>query len=338
MEYENGTLDGFINIPVDNLRERLHELDKSKKVYITCQIGLRGYIAARILSQNGFDVYNLSGGYRLYHTIFGRETLSNAVGINPETQRAEAADRDQSGGGKVINIDACGLQCPGPIIKLGAAIKEAQNGEIIEIRSTDPTFAGDVEGYCRRTGHLFLGMTSEKGVSTTRIRKAEKGASCTISTGNGKNFIVFSGDLDKAIASFVMANAAAAMGRKVSMFFTFWGLNILRRAKKARVKKDFMSKMFGMMMPRGSEKLGLSKMNMGGMGSRMIRAVMKKKNIDSLESLISVAQKSGVELIACSMSMDVMGIKAEELIDGVKMGGAAAMLAHAEESDMSLFI
>lgn len=149
---------------------------------------------------------------------------------------------------------------------------------------------------------------------------------------------MFSGDLDKAIASFVIANAAAAMGRKVSMFFTFWGLNILRKPTKVSVKKDFMSKMFGFMMPRGSKKLSLSKMNMAGMGPKMIRNVMKNKNVESLESLIQAAMDNGIELIACTMSMDVMGIKMEELIDGVKPGGAAAMLANAEESDMSLFI
>jgi peroxiredoxin family protein len=122
------------------------------------------------------------------------------------------------------------------------------------------------------------------------------------------------------------------------MFFTFWGLNILRKPEKIKVQKDIMSRMFAGMMPRGSKKLSLSKMNMGGMGSRMIRSVMKKKNVDSLEDLIEMAREAGVEMVACSMSMDVMGIKAEELIDGVKIGGAAAMLAHAEESDMSLFI
>lgn len=149
---------------------------------------------------------------------------------------------------------------------------------------------------------------------------------------------MFSGDLDKAIASFIIANAAAAMGRKVTMFFTFWGLNILRKPNKIRVAKDFISKMFGKMMPRGSEKLGLSRMNMMGMGPKMIRNVMKKKNIDSLEHMIALAQKNGVELDACSMSMDVMGIKQEELLDGVKLVGAATMLANAEVSDMSLFI
>lgn len=99
-----------------------------------------------------------------------------------------------------------------------------------------------------------------------------------------------------------------------------------------------MSTMFGKMMPRGTKKLGLSKMNMGGMGAKMIRSVMKNKNIDSLEDLIKTSQENGVELIACSMSMDVMGINKEELVDGVKMAGATAMLANAEESDMSLFI
>ena len=128
------------------------------------------------------------------------------------------------------------------------------------------------------------------------------------------------------------------MGRQVSIFCTFWGLNALRRPEKVKVKKDFMATMFGMMMPRGSRKLQLSKMNMGGMGAKMIRGVMKSKNVDSLEDLIKMAMENGVEIVACSMSMDVMGITEAELIDGVKLGGAAAMLANAEESDMSLFV
>jgi len=183
-------------------------------------------------------------------------------------------------------------------------------------------------------------MESSKGISVAKVQKKEmKDKACTeISANNNKNLIVFSGDLDKAIASFIIANAAAAMGRKVSMFFTFWGLNILRKPEKVDTQKDLMSKMFGAMMPRGSKKLSLSKMNMGGMGAKMIRGVMDDKNVDSLEDLIKLAQSNGVELLACSMSMDVMGIKQEELIDGVKLAGAAAMIANAEESDMSLFI
>jgi len=337
MEYENGHIDGFINIPLDSLRNRLGELDKSKPVYVTCQVGLRGYIAARILTQNGFDAYNLSGGYRLYRSIFApRETReANVAAVNTDTQLPEHKDEPA----KVVRLDACGLQCPGPIVKLSEALNAAAVGDVVEISSTDPAFASDLFAFCRRTGNLLLENSSENGIARARIQKGEKPAQTSCTTGrDAKNIIVFSGDLDKAIASFIIANAAAAMGRHVEMFFTFWGLNILRKPEKVGVKKDFLSRMFGMMMPRGSKRLGLSKMNMLGLGPKMIRGVMMKKNIASLEELIDTARKNGVELVACSMSMDVMGIKPEELIDGVRFSGAAAMLANAEESDMSLFI
>ncbi|MFT3950523.1 MAG: DsrE/DsrF/DrsH-like family protein [Oscillospiraceae bacterium] len=341
IEYANGHIGGFINIPLDELRGRLGELDKKKPVYVTCQIGLRGYVAARILMQNGFDAFNLSGGYRLYNSIFGAHPPKPAAGINPETQLPEPpAEKLAEAPAKIVSVDACGLQCPGPIVKLSAALETAAEGDVVEISTTDPAFAGDIEGFCRRTGNEFLGITSAKGVSAARIRKKHvvSGGTAQAESKDKKNIIVFSGDLDKAIASFIIANAAAAMGRKVSMFFTFWGLNILRRAEKVRVRKNFISKMFGMMMPRGAGRLKLSKMNMGGMGAKMIRGVMKSKNVSSLEELIALAQQNGVELIACSMSMDVMGITQEELLPGVKLAGAAAMLANAEESDMSLFI
>jgi len=331
MEYDNGSIDGFVNIPLDDLRSRLGEIDKSKRIYVTCQIGVRGYAAARILTQNGFDAYNLSGGYRLYHSIFGPKTSVTRPSI-PAASEIKVS-------GKALVIDACGLQCPGPIVKLSAAINSVGDGDIIEITTTDPAFCSDIEGFCRRTGNQLLETNSHKGMLIAKIRKGTKHLETTNEpVHHGKNFILFSGDLDKAIAAFIMANASAALGRKTSIFFTFWGLNLLRKPKKVRVSKDFLARMFGWMMPRGSTRLPLSKMNMGGMGAKLIRYIMKRKNIDSLEDLIASAQSQGVELIACSMSMDVMGIKPEELIDGVQLGGAAAMLAHAEESDMTLFI
>lgn len=338
MEYKNGHIEGFINIPLDSLRGRLSELDKSKPVYVTCQVGLRGYVAARILTQNGYDAYNLSGGYRLYKSIFGAHAqAADSYGLNPETQLPESTEKSKEY--KTVHLDACGLQCPGPIVKLSNALKEANDGDVIEIKTTDPAFASDIEGFCRRTGNKFLGLESSKGIGVAKIQKGRpQTGECFTGAAKNKNIIVFSGDLDKAIAALIIANAAAAMGRKVSMFFTFWGLSILRRPEKVKLKKPFISRMFGMMMPRGSKKLTLSKMNMGGMGAKMIRGVMKSKNVDSLEDLIKTAQANGVELIACSMSMDVMGIKKEELIEGVTLSGAATMLANAEESDMSLFI
>ncbi len=347
-EFANGSIHGAVNIPVDSLRRKIDTLDKTKKIFVYCQVGLRGYIACRILSQKGFECLNLSGGYRLYSSIF--RTPATVTAETPEKVSKESVFNEETQIFTIqrIKVDAVGLQCPGPILELAKALKSAGQNDIVEITVTDPAFLSDSRAFCKRTGNTFLDVTSSKGVSVVSIQKGSgedqrdmqgsSGGQTLSGVNDSKNIIVFSGDLDKAIASFIIANAAAAMGRKVSMFFTFWGLNILRRPEKVRISKDLLSRMFGMMMPRGSRKLKLSKMNMMGMGGKMIRGVMKKKNISSLEELIKTAVENGVELVACTMSMDVMGIKQEELIDGVKMGGAAAMLAHAEESDMSLFI
>ena len=124
----------------------------------------------------------------------------------------------------------------------------------------------------------------------------------------------------------------------MTMFFTFWGLTVLRRPEKVRVKKSLIERMFGMMLPRGSEKLKLSRMNMAGMGTSMMKMIMRQKRVDPLPELIAKARKAGVKLVACTMSMDVMGIHAEELIDGVELGGVGAYLGDAEESNVNLFI
>ena len=155
---------------------------------------------------------------------------------------------------------------------------------------------------------------------------------------NGATLVVFSGDLDKAIASFIIATGAASMGKEVTMFFTFWGLNILKRKDHPKVSKDTMEKMFDIMLPGHTGQLGLSKMNMGGMGPAMIKQIMKKHNVDDIDTLIKNAIDMGVKVVACSMSMDLMGIKHEEFIDGVEIGGVAAYLGAADQSGLNLFI
>ncbi|MGG1600773.1 DsrE/DsrF/DrsH-like family protein [Paenibacillus naphthalenovorans] len=150
--------------------------------------------------------------------------------------------------------------------------------------------------------------------------------------------VLFSGDLDKAIAAFIIANGAAAYDHEVTMFFTFWGLNTLRKDPPVSVKKGFLEKMFGKMMPRGAKKLGLSKMNFAGIGPKMIKHVMKKHNALSLPQLIELAQEQGVKLVACTMTMDLLGLRKEELIDGVDYAGVAAYLGDAADAKVNLFI
>jgi len=154
-----------------------------------------------------------------------------------------------------------------------------------------------------------------------------------------KTMIVFSGDYDKAIAAFIIANGAAAMGDEVTMFFTFWGLNVIRKQSKVKTGgKSLLQKMFGWMMPRGASKLGLSKMNFLGLGPVLMKKVMKAQNVMTLEELIASAREQGVKLVACTMSMDVLGFKKEELLDDIEYAGVASYLAEADEANVNLFI
>jgi peroxiredoxin family protein len=154
------------------------------------------------------------------------------------------------------------------------------------------------------------------------------------------SIIAFSGDLDKMLAAMILATGARAMDTEVKMFFTFWAIAMLRDPKKTAKGKDFMSKMFGIMLPKGSPNLKLSKMNMGGMGTEMLKTLMKKKNVSCLESLLETAAELGVEINICEMSMNLMGFKKDEMIDypNLKYCGVATYLADADESRVQLFI
>lgn len=358
-EQAMGFISGSLFIPLDDLRARFSELPKNKPIYVFCRVGQRGYIAARFLTLQGFDVYNLSGGYRSYNLLRQEDAAMKKDNAPQENQgkKTVAADVPSvsvSATVRTLTVDACGLSCPGPIMKVAAGMKELTDGEVLHISATDPAFASDIHVWCERTGNTLLSVEREKGVFTVEIKKGDAsaqtvlqsgavsqsgtGSQANVSSGNDKTMVVFSGDLDKAIAAFIIANGAAAMGRKVTIFFTFWGLNILRKSTHVHVKKNLIEKMFGFMMPRGAGKLGLSRMNMGGMGALMIKGIMKNKNVQSLEELIKAAMDSGVRVLACQMSMDLMGIKEEELLEGVELAGVATFLGSAETSDTNLFI
>ena len=332
--YKTKTIEGAINIPISEIRSRLNEIPTDKKVVLFCNTGYTSYNASRILIQKGFNnVYSLMGGITLY-----KEITKNKEGkVASKTPVAVGGGYSQNS--EVIKIDACGLQCPGPIMKVSNALNNANNGDIFEVTSTDRGFKSDIGAWCESTGNTLLDLKQDK---TKIIATISKGSEVNmenkvINNGNGQTIVVFSNDLDKALASFIIANGAKASGKDVTMFFTFWGLNILRKSNVS-VKKGFIDKMFGFMMPKGAEKLTLSKMNMGGMGSAMMKWVMKNKNISTLSELIQQAQDSGVKFIACNMSMDVMGIKEEELIDGVEISGVAKYISESNNANSNLFI
>ncbi len=344
MEFNNGHIEGAINIPVDSLRERIGELDKNKEILEYCQVGLRGYVAARILGQQGFKVKNLTGGYK---SVSSQKFIPKKKEIIKNLEQDTQVIKEEINKSKDSydkSLDACGLCCPGPLIQVKANVDELSDGQILKVTASDPGFYEDIKSWCDKTNNELVDLRKEKGMIYAFIKKGDKNKNSNKIFSDkeiikdNKTMVVFSGDLDKAIAAFIIANGAATMGKKVTMFFTFWGLNILRKPEKVTVSKGFMDSMFGFMMPRGSKKLKLSNMNMMGMGGKMIRKVMKNKNIDSLEDLIQSAINSGVEIVACSMSMDVMGLKEEELIDGIKIGGVGYYLGEAEDSNVNLFI
>lgn len=336
-EHAFGAIPGSVNIPLDELRGRIGELPRDKEIYIYCAVGLRGYLALKILTGHGFTrVKNLSGGYKTYATATAPiENKTATIRANGKTDTQHTGERI-----KTLKIDACGLQCPGPVMKIKQAIDSIGEGERIEMVATDAGFSRDAQAWCNTTGNILISNSEEKGKYTVVIEKGSPQACRTATScdGKAKTLIMFSDDLDKALATFVLANGAAATGQKVSIFFTFWGLNVIKKVAKPKVKKDIFGRMFGMMLPSSSLKLHLSKMSMLGIGDRMMRHIMKRKGIDSLESLRQQAIDSGVEFIACQMSMDVMGVKREELLDEATVGGVATYMERAEGANVNLFV
>ena len=368
MAYE---IPGAVNIPLGQLRSRLGELDPEKTYITFCAVGVRAYTGARILAQHGFDrVFVYPGGVRFYASTHRESagtdaadpgtSLESADTAGSRTDEVGAADETHKRAVRRVSLDCCGMQCPGPIMEVFNSMKELKDGDVLEVAASDPGFTKDIAAWCRKTGNTLIsgGKEGEEYIACVRKGTTEGGRSscepgshpceCRESGENaagipgsgpqGKTIIVFDGDMDKVLASFIIANGALAMGRPVTMFFTFWGLTALRRPEKKPVKKSFVEGMFGGMLPRGAGKLKLGRMNMGGMGTAMMKRVMKDKNIDSLEALMKKAMDMGVRIIACSMSMDVMGIRKEELIDGVEIGGVGTYLGEAEDSNVNLFI
>ncbi|WP_312248989.1 FAD-dependent oxidoreductase [Streptococcus parasuis] len=344
-ELATGTIESSHHIPLNQLRQRLGELPKNQPIYVYCQVGHRGYNAARILSQAGFDVKNLDGGYKTYKTAHYRIKPLDYLSFNQTRHKSD----DLKEPSEIIHLDACGLQCPGPILKVKEKIDKMSIGQKMEIEASDFGFGADLAAWCQNTGNTLLSNKIENGKVLATIVKGKSSISesemknlpslgqegVLKETKDGATMVVFSGDLDKALASMIIASGAAAYGKKVTIFFTFWGLSIL---KKQKVKKSGLAKLFDIMLPSKANNLPLSQMNMGGMGASMIKYIMKQKNVDSLPDMIEQAHQLGVKFVACTMSMDLMGIEKEELFDFVEYGGVATFIGDSEQANMQLFI
>lgn len=343
-EYELSHIPGAVNIPLGKLRSQLDKIPKDKPLFVYCKVGFRSYLAYRMLVQRGFkDLATLSGGTLTFCNYHGESICTGAPEVATLPYAEEAMAKKPAAGGKIMDVDCTGLQCPGPIRKLKDAVDVLAAGDEVKVRATDPGFEPDAKAWCRKNGHEVLSIGHDKAVTEVHIRKGAavaQAGTCGMAAParDKKTFVVFSGELDKVMAAFVIANGATSMGSEVTMFFTFWGLNVLRKAGPQAGGKGLLDRMFGMMMPKGPDALKLSNMNMMGMGTAMMKYVMKNKNVQDLPGLLASARAAGVRMVACTMSMDVMGIKREELIDGIELGGVATFLSEADESRATLFI
>ena len=329
-------------IPLNQLRQRLTELPKDKMIYVYCQVGQRGYNAARLLKAHGFEVKNLDGGYKTYKQAKYQLKLvtPKAQAVSTQTTNAPITNQPKA---PIIELDACGLQCPGPILKVKQAIDQMEDGQQLKIVASDFGFSADIAAWCENTGNTLLSSDLTNNQVNVLIEKGQVGSSdvpvltegVLRETKEGATMVVFSGEMDKVLASMIIASGAAAMGKDVTIFFTFWGLSAL---KKQRIKKSGLAKMFDMMLPKGAASLPISSMNMGGLGNKMIKHVMKQKNVESLPKMIEQANQLGVKFVACTMSMDIMGIEPAELYDFVEYGGVATYLGDSESANLNLFI
>lgn len=317
------------NIPLTELRARLDEIDRNKPVTTICAYGKMSYFASRILRLNGFDAAGMIGGLTTSpNTTSSKPTKAM---ISPEPT-------------KTRTLDCTGLSCPGPIMKVNNAASELEAGQSLTITASDPGFAKDLPAFCEANGYEFLGAEKANGVVTGTLRAPLEGKSkstqpSTQVVSNDATLVVFSQEMDKVLASLVIANGALAMGGKATLFFTFWGLNALRKHDAPQVEgKTFMDKMFATMMPQGADRLPLSNMHFAGMGAKMMKDRMASKALPNVAGLLKDALSGGARLVACSMSMDAMGIREEELIDGVEIGGVAEFLGASAKSGTNLFI
>lgn len=353
-EFEAGTIPGAKLLPLGELRGRLGELPLGREIVAFCAVGIRGYLAERILKAAGFRARNLSGGYttwKLFRAVAAGapEPARTAVSAPPGGPAPSSDDTAPStccsapvpsvGAAPATRLDVRGAQCPGPIVAVKQALDAMAPGARLSVLASDRGFLRDLPSFCDSTGNRLLSL-KETGNEIEGVVEKGCGAPAAPSAAAVKRttLILFSNDLDKAMAALILATGFASLGHEVSLFCTFWGLTVLRKERPPAVEKGFLGRMFGFMLPKGARELALSKMHMMGVGTAMMKHVMRQCRVASIPELIAQAQALGVRFIACEMAMEVMSIRKEELIDGIETAGVANFAGLAERSGTTLFV
>lgn len=362
-----GGSDNVINIPLEHIRSRIDFIkglaSRGKPIVTCCNLGKLSYFATRILAGHSIEASSLSGGVSTLRTkpvTLLTEPISHApINKSMQQKKTETATAvvDVS---TVETLDLCGLSCPGPIMAIRKKIPSLAPGQRLCVKASDPGFYNDFPAFCRVGGLEVVSCLKENGIITGVLQKpfgdSIQTDSPAVNSSNPINkskdlaLVVFSGEMDKVMAAFVLANGAIAMGGKVTMFFTFWGLNALRvehaKINTPKTGDDMLShtthsildRMMGMMMPKGPDQLPLTHMQMGGMGPMAMKLQMKQKNLPNLPDLMRDARAGNARIVACTMSMSAFGLESEDLLDGIEYGGVADFLEAAGDAKSTLFI
>ncbi len=238
-----------------------------------------------------------------------------------------------------VKINAKGSQCPGPIMSLAEGIKKAKIDQKVIIEATDPGFIKDAISWAAVTTNTLDSIDEKDGIITAIFtKKMNMGEASLPPKEDMATIIMFSDEMDKGLAAFNITLGALAMGMKVQIFFTFWGLSLIRQKRDHADPRSFKEKVLGHVLPADDMSLSLSHKNLMGLGAKMMSNVMKEKNVPPLDFMIHLAKYDGVKFIACQMSMEILGIKKEDLMDGVEVGGVAMMLEYARKSNLNYFI
>ena len=333
-----------INIPSAQIAQKAHALDPNIEYRTVCNLGKTSYFAHRHFIHAGLKSTSVIGGLKIHNKPTPTPPPPSTP---PPTSSTTTTTGSHATSNKTVNtimLDCSGLACPGPLLKMKECLTTMPPDTTLHVTATDAGFQSDVKAFAATHNLTIQNLYTEKGVthadlSTSNGSHTNPSNSLANNNKAGATIVLFSQDYDKAVAAFIIANGAKAMGGDVTIFCTFWGLNVLRDPTRSAGKpKTTIDRLFGMMMPKGVDKLPISNMNFAGIGPILLKDVMKTKHLPQLRGLVKTARQQGIRIVACTMSMDAMGIQESELMDGVEYGGVAAYLEASQKSATNLFI